>query len=92
VLSTRERHRLLHGRRHAVIAALPLPRLGEPEIEDLDGSIRTDLDIRRFEIAVGDALPVCRLEDLGDLERDGHGCIDGNRATGDRVRKILSVH
>ena len=44
--------------------------LGEAEVEHLDRAVRRDLDVRRLEVAVDDALLVRRLERLGDLPRD----------------------
>ena len=62
------------------IAGVALPRLGEPEIEDLDDPVVGELDVGRFEIAVDDARFVGRLERLGDLSRDRDRFVDRDRA------------
>jgi hypothetical protein len=36
-----------------------------------------------FQIAMHDALLVCRFERIGDLRGDGDGFVDGQRSTGD---------
>src|SRR6185436_2023794 len=43
----------------------------QSEVEDLDDAVRRDLDIRRLEIPVHDAMLVRDLEGLGDLFGDG---------------------
>ena len=61
-------------------AAAWLERLGEPEVQDLHRAIRPQLDVRRLEIPVDDALVHAplrapRRSDAGDrqrlIERDG---------------------
>jgi len=67
-----------------------LPRLGEAEVEDLDGPFGCDPDVGRLQVTVDDALVVGRPQsdrDLrGDLERLG----DGQRARREAVAEILS--
>ena len=55
-----------HGRRQrqARVAVVRLPCLGQPEVEHLDRPVGPKLDVRRFEIAVDDALLV-RLFETG---------------------------
>jgi hypothetical protein len=45
-------------------------RLGEPEIEHLDRSVRPQLDVRGLQVAVDDSLFVGRFERVGDLPGD----------------------
>ncbi len=58
--------------------AFGLPRFGEPEVEHLDRAVGSQLDVRRFEIAVHDALLVRRLKRFGDLQCDGDCFVDRN--------------
>ena len=73
------------------VVVLGVPRLGEPEVEDLDRAVGSDLDVGGFEIAVDDALLVRRLEGLGDLEGDGDGLVHRDRAASDALGEILAV-
>ena len=45
-------------------------RLRQPEVEHLHRAVRRDLDVRRLQIAMDDALLVRGFERLGDLPRD----------------------
>ena len=60
--------RRLRGR--VVFRSFSRKHLRQPEVEHLHRAVRRDLDVGRFQIAVDDALLVCRLERLGDLARD----------------------
>jgi hypothetical protein len=67
-----------HGRRLRQIAweRRLLERLGEPEIQHFHHAVRPQLDIRRLEITVDDAVFVRGFERLGDLFRDGQRLIE----------------
>ena len=54
-------------------------QLGQPEVEDLDRTVGSHLDIRRLEVAMNDALLMGRFERLGNLLRDGQRAIERNR-------------
>ena len=49
--------------------------LREAEVQDLDGAVCADFDVRRLQVAMDDALPVRGFERLGDLPRDGQGLV-----------------
>jgi hypothetical protein len=61
-------------------------RFGETEVEHLDRAILADLYIRRFEIAMDDAVFVGRVERGRDLARDREGGGDRQRALRDLLR------
>ena len=52
-------------------------RLREAEVEHFHRAVGTQLDVRRFQVAMNDALLVRRIECLGDLTRNRQGL--GNR-------------
>ncbi len=52
------------------LVALFFQRLGQPEIQHLDLSVGCDLDVRRFQVPMNDALLVCGLERFGNLQGD----------------------
>jgi hypothetical protein len=54
-------------------------RFRKAEIEDLHSLARRDLHVRRFQIAVDDALFVRRLERVGDLLRNRKRFFDRDR-------------
>jgi hypothetical protein len=68
----RRRDRAIDGR-----AVLSVGHPGETEVEHLDGAIVCQGDIRRFQIAVNDALLVRRFESVCDLPGNGEGVING---------------
>ena len=57
-----------------------LERLGQAEVEHLDGPIRAQLDVGRLQIAMDDALLVRGLQGVGDLSRDIDRLVDRQRA------------
>ena len=61
----------------ATVAPVRLQRLGQPEVEHLDGAVGSHLDIRRLQVAVDDALLVCGFQRLGDLFRDRQASSNG---------------
>src|SRR5262249_30156753 len=65
-MSKRERGR---GRRVAIATAGLLHSFGESEVEYLDHTIRGDLDVCGFQIAMNDAALVRILQPLHDLSR-----------------------
>ena len=91
IAERRERRRVASARRLAVDW---LDRLRQAEVEHLHRAVGADLDVRRLEIAMDDALLVRRFERLGDLLRDRQRLGDGNRAarddraTGPRPRPV----
>jgi hypothetical protein len=65
--------------------------LRQAEIEDLDGSVGADLDVRGLEIAMDDATLVRRIERVRDLRRDRQCFIDRNRTARQPLCEILAV-
>ena len=59
--------------------ALAPKHLRQPEVEHLDGVVGGDLDVRRFQIAVDDALFMRRFERVGDLASDREGLLNRQR-------------
>ena len=57
-----------------------IQRFREPEIEHLDGAVVAYFDVRRFEIAMDDALVVRDFERFGNLASDRQRFVDRNRA------------
>ena len=66
--------------------------LRQPEVEHLHGAIRRDLDVGRFQIAVDDALLVCRLERLGDLSRDRECLLNRQRTQRQTLGERRAFH
>ncbi len=66
-------------------------RLGEAEVEDLDGAVGPKLHVRRFQIAMDDALFVGCLQGVGDLASDRECVGDRDRSAADHHRQILAV-
>ena len=54
--------------------------LRQPEVEHLHGAVGRDLDVRRLQIAVDDALLVRGFERVGDLARDRERLLNRQRA------------
>ena len=69
-----------------------LRQLGEAEVEDLDRTIRPQLDIRGLEIAVDNPLLMRGFQCQGDLLGYRHGLVDRDRSTFDPLQKILALH
>ena len=57
--------------------------LRQAEVEHLHGAVRPHFDVRRFQIAVDDALLVRGFERIRNLLRNGQRFIDRDRATRD---------
>ena len=55
----------------ATVVRLTRIELRQTEVEDLDHSVRGDVDVCRLEIAVHDPFLVCGVERIRDLARDG---------------------
>ena len=62
---------------------VPLERLGQAEVEELDLSVLGDLDVGGLEVPVDDPLLVGGLERFGDLPGDGEGFLEGQGAIPD---------
>ncbi len=71
--------------------SVPDHRLGQPEVEHLDLSLRRDLDVGRLQVPMDDASLVGRLQGLGDLERDPEGLLDRQGAAGDPLLQRLAL-
>ncbi len=56
-----------------------------PKSKNLHRPVRSDLDVRRFQIAVDDPLHDRRFERLCDLARDGQRLIEWNSALRDPI-------
>ena len=54
----------------SVTSQRALQAFRDPEVEELRGSVRSDHDVRRFQIAVQDASLVRGLQRAGDLDGD----------------------
>ena len=71
-------------------------RFRETEVEHLHRAVRAHLDVRRFQIAMDDALLVRGFERFGDLLRDRQRLVDRDRPardalpTGPRPRRVPS--
>ena len=75
------------------IIALARQRFRQPEVEDFDLPLGSDLDIRRLEIAMDDAFPVRLLERFRDLLRKHDGLFDRDRtATETLGARLGSIH
>ena len=68
-----------------------LHRLRQPEVEHLHRAVGADLDVRRLQIAVDDALLVRGFERLGDLLRDGQRLVERDRAARDALRRVVAL-
>ena len=69
----------------APVTSIGIQSLREPEVQHLHCAVGSQLDIRRLEIAVDDSALVSRFERLGDLARDRHRLVDGDRPLGDAI-------
>jgi len=67
------------------------PGLREAEIQHLDLAVGRQLDVRRFQVAVDDALLVGFLQGLGDLLGDLDGLPHGEGAAGEALREVLAL-
>ena len=65
---------------------------GEPEIEHLDLTVGCDLNVRRFEIPVNDAVLVGGFEGIDQLARDRQHVGDGKRSLLNLRREALLGH
>ena len=65
--------------------------LGESKVEDLRLTARGDEDVRRFQIAVDDALRVRRFERVGDLHAEGEQRLGIQGAAAYPIREHLTV-
>ena len=74
--------RRVHGVARRADRGLGAQRLGEAEVEHLDGAVVADLDVGGLEVAMDDALLVRGLERLGDLAGDGQRLGQRDRAAG----------
>ena len=61
-------------------------RLGQPEVEDFHCAVGPDLDVRRLEIAMDDALLVRGFKSFRDLFRDRQRFVDRDRPAFDALR------
>ena len=77
-------HRAVHRLRH--VGAAAADQLRQAEIEQLDGPLRVTMMLRRLQIAVEDALAVRGFERAGDLNRQPHARLRGQRAA-QRLRR-----
>jgi hypothetical protein len=65
--------------------------LREAEVQHFNGSIGSQLDIRRFEIAMDDALLVRRFEGFCDLLRDGQRLVERDGAAPQPLRQVVAL-
>ena len=71
--------------------ALRRKRLGETEVEHLHGTVGSDLDVCRLQVAVDDPVLVCSFESRGDLCRDRQRLVERNRPAGDAHRQVFAL-
>jgi hypothetical protein len=64
-----------------------LHRLGQTEVQYLDGAVAAHLDVGGLQIAVDDALLVCRFERLDELSGDGQRFFDRHRPLCQAIRE-----
>ena len=65
--------------------------LGQAEVEDLDLTLRRDLDVGGLEIAMDDALRVCRIERVGNLAGQPHRLAHRHRPARDDVGERVAL-
>ena len=70
--------------------ALRFAQLRQAEVENLHRAIRCDLDVGGLQIAMDDSFLVRGLDGLRDLHRNGHGLVDGDRASRDPLGERLA--
>src|SRR6476646_10206336 len=66
-------------------------RLGEPEVENLDGTIPADFDVGRLQVAMDDALVVSGFQALSDLAGDGQRFVERDGAASQTLGQVLAV-
>ena len=66
-------------------------RLRQPKVEHLDRAVPRELDVRRLEIAVNDAVLMRRLQRLRDLLRDRQGLREGQAPSGHPIGQCLTL-
>ena len=66
-------------------------RLGQTEVEHLDGAVRRHLDICGLQIAVNDAALVGGIEGIGDLTRDVHRLFHRHGASRQPIRECVAL-
>src|SRR5262245_39303198 len=76
------------------IRCFRLGSLRQSEVQHLHFSIRSDLDVRRFQVAVNDRFlaVVCGFQSFGNLLRDFERLVDRNWSALDAFGKRLSWH
>ncbi len=65
--------------------------LGEAKIENLGVAARGNENVRRFDVAMDDALRVCGVERVGNLDAQIEHCFDLQRLARDAVPECLSL-
>jgi hypothetical protein len=85
------RRRLIAGSTGVASLVRRIEYLGQPEIEDLHRSVRSDFDIRRLEVPMDDAFLVRRLERFGDLSGDRQSLFERKRSARDPVRQVVAL-
>jgi hypothetical protein len=82
----RRRRRRIRARRRGI------ERFCKAEVEHLDRAVRADLDVRRLQIPVDDALVVRGLEGVGNLPADRDRVWHGHRADVRERRTLDQFH
>jgi hypothetical protein len=67
-------------------------QLGEPEIEDLQPSLRVQHDVGGFEVTVNDVFLVCCTDRIGERDRELEERVRGKPLAADVGRESLPVH
>jgi hypothetical protein len=78
-----DRHRLSR----ASILESRVERLRQPKIQHLDDAVIANLDVRGLEVAMDDALLVCRFERVRDLLPDWNRFVERQRTPRDAIGK-----
>jgi hypothetical protein len=66
-------------------------RLRQPEVEDFDGPVMADPDVRRLEVPVDDVRFVRRVRRVGNLPRHPQGVHQRDRSAADHHREVVPV-
>jgi hypothetical protein len=72
-------------------ATRSVERFRQTKVEHFDRAVVAYFDVGRLQIAMDDALFVCRLEGVGDLRRNRQRLVEGERPALDPLREVLAV-
>jgi hypothetical protein len=72
-------------------AGCRIQRLGQTKVEHFHYSVWPHLHVGRLQIAMNDALLVCRFQRLGDLLRDRQRFVERDRTTHEALRQVVAL-